>query len=195
MLTGFGKEGLDPRLTWDHEPPRWDVESDGDVLACDVMGGTNYWQRTRHGRRDDNGHFLALSITNDFEMTVTVSAMPNTQYDQAGLMIRDSADCWIKTSAEYEEPGWSRLGAVVTNHGWSDWSTQNVGDGERRLRIRRIGGDVIVDAATGTDPWSQLRVAHLVYAADSVRAGVYACAPRGSGFPVRFRSFALDTVT
>lgn len=35
-------------------------------------------------------------------------------------MIRFSEDCWLKTSVEFEsvkEP--SRLGAVVTNHGYS----------------------------------------------------------------------------
>lgn len=191
-MRGFGQHGLDPRLSWEQEPIRWQILENGNDLNIEVMADTNYWQRTRHGRRDDNGHFLALTVAEDFEMSVTVSPAPTTQYDQAGLMIRDSDHCWLKTSAEFEQPGWYRLGAVVTNHGWSDWSTQDVSDGDQHLRIRRSGGNVVVDAAVGTNPWSQLRVAHLVDAREHLRAGVYACSPRGSGFLAQFRSFSVE---
>jgi hypothetical protein len=125
-------------------------------------------------------------------MSVKVIPAPNTHYDQAGLMVRASEICWLKTSAEFELPGWSRLGAVVTNDGWSDWSTHDVRDDEYRLRIRRSGSDFFVDAAVGDDEWSQLRVTHLGDAAGTVNAGIYACAPLGSGFPVHFRSFTIS---
>jgi regulation of enolase protein 1 (concanavalin A-like superfamily) len=169
------------------------LEADGDDLYVEVDGDTNYWQRTRHGRRDDNGHFLWLTVSDNFEMSVAVSTDPNTQYDQAGLMVRTSEACWMKTSAEFERPGRSRLGAVVTNHGWSDWSTQDVAHGDHRLRVRRAGGDVVVHAAVGSNPWSQLRVAHLTDVVEDVRVGVYACSPRGPGFTVHFRSFYIAT--
>lgn len=36
-----------------------------------------------------------------------------------------SENCWLKTSLEYIPEGPSHLGAVVTNNGYSDWSTQD----------------------------------------------------------------------
>ncbi len=53
-------------------------------------------------------------------------------------MVRFSKDCWLKTSIEYEPNGMCKLGAVVTNQGYSDWSTQGykTGPSDKYFRIR-----------------------------------------------------------
>jgi regulation of enolase protein 1 (concanavalin A-like superfamily) len=117
------------------------------------------------------------------------------QYDQAGLMVRVSPGCWLKTSVEHEPEGPSRLGAVVTNHGYSDWSTQAFpsGPGEVWLRVRREGDDYLVESSRDGGRWEQLRVAHLHEGrGQPVLAGLYACSPRGAGFRAEFDRFAID---
>jgi hypothetical protein len=51
---------------------------------------------------------------------------PPSPHHHPGLMIQCSPSCWLKTSVESGAPGQpSQLGVVVTNGGFSDWSTQD----------------------------------------------------------------------
>jgi uncharacterized protein len=122
---------------------------------------------------------------------------PLHQYDQAGLMIRLSAECWLKTSVEYENDAASRLGCVVTNRGYSDWSTQDVSSTftEFAVRLTRDGADYLVEARGPGMQWTQLRLAHLDEDSGSnpIQCGVYACSPKQAGFAATFRNFALTT--
>jgi regulation of enolase protein 1 (concanavalin A-like superfamily) len=109
-----------------------------DIYCIEADAATDFWQRTHYGFQVDNGHFLYREMTGDFVPTARILFRPVHQYDQAGIMVRVSADCWLKCSVEFEPSGPNRLGAVVTNHGYSDWSTQNFPrhDCEVWLRIR-----------------------------------------------------------
>src|SRR5262245_26679782 len=121
----FDKPAIHPRLRWYCEPPRWSVEPARRWLRVEPNGGTDFWQKTHYGFEADNGHLLFTGLTGDFVMTTRVRFHPVHQYDQAGLMVRVSPSCWLKTSVEYEPDGPSHLGAVVTNQAYSDWSTQD----------------------------------------------------------------------
>jgi regulation of enolase protein 1 (concanavalin A-like superfamily) len=109
-------------------------------------------------------------------------------------MVRLSPECWLKTSIEYEPAGPNRLGAVVTSHGYSDWSTQSVprGPSDVWLRVRREDDDYIVESSWDGKVWEQIRMAHLEGGKD-VAAGVYACSPKGAGFAAEFRAFCVTT--
>jgi uncharacterized protein len=151
---------------------------------------TDFWQRTHYGFEADNGHFLFAATSGDFVMTTRVRFFPKHQYDQAGLMVRLSAACWLKTSVEYEPDAPGRLGAVVTNGAYSDWSTQEfpAGRTETWLRVRREGTDYIVDASIDGQAWQQIRMAHLHddRPGGPVACGLYACSPKAAGFVAEF---------
>lgn len=186
VISFFLDEFTDSRLLWHCPPPKWGVS--GGVLCVETAAETDFWQRTHYGFRADNGHFLHVEQAGNFVLETRVRPRPVHQYDQAGLMVRLSPDCWMKTSIEFEPDAADRLGAVVTNGGYSDWSTQDVRDvGEVRFRVTREGADYLMEADTG-DGWTQLRVARL-HEDDGQRAvacGVYACSPKGAGFVAEF---------
>ncbi|MHB9005936.1 MAG: DUF1349 domain-containing protein [Limisphaerales bacterium] len=197
----FDGQRPDARLAWFGPPARWSLH-DSRLIICPATQ-TDYWQRTHYGFSADNGHFLGLPLTGDFLMSTRVRSRPAHQYDQAGLMVRYSPDCWLKTSVEFEPDGPSRLGAVVTAAGYSDWSTQDfeLSPDAVELRIRKRGEDFTVDyrrsptaEATGTgDRWSQIRIAHLASPGSSpLYAGVYACSPKGAGFEARFDYLRIE---
>ena len=124
--SGQATADLDVRLRWYCEPARWSVDHATGSLRIYPDAETDFWQRTHYGFRVDNGHFLFPPVDGRFVMTTHVRFEPVHQYDQAGLMVRLSPDCWLKTSVEYEPGPTNRLGVVVTNTGYSDWSTQEV---------------------------------------------------------------------
>ena len=157
-------------LEWFNPPPRAEPLPGG-AMRFTTAPKTDFWQRTHYGFSVHSGHHYFVSLKGDFVLATTVLYAPNAQYDQAGLMVRISASCWLKASVEFQ-PGEGRpsqLGAVVTNSGWSDWSTCDLavgsgggdaGDGaagggegaqqpviEVSLRVRREGSDYLVEAS------------------------------------------------
>jgi uncharacterized protein len=188
---------LDPRLSWYCPPKRWQLDPSRGRLSVETDALTDYWQRTHYGFEVDNGHFLRLHATGDFVLTTQVSCFPRHQYDQAGLMLRLSPACWLKTSVEFEpDQPQNRLGAVVTNRQYSDWSTQPSSKQEscHWFRIRAIGGDCIVDTSLDGVDWMQIRVAHLEELArgTSVECGLYACSPKAAGFRAEFHFLRFE---
>lgn len=184
---------MDSRLRWFNEPAG--VVFEGEGVWFETGAGTDFWQRTHYGFRADSGHFLFRDVVGDFECETLVRFHGVNQYDQAGLMVRVSADCWLKTSVEYEGPEPARLGAVVTNGGYSDWSTQDVGAGVdvMKFRVVRTGSDYLVYAELA-GRWTQIRMARLGESREdgSVSVGLYACSPRGAGFAPRFEYLKIS---
>jgi regulation of enolase protein 1 (concanavalin A-like superfamily) len=185
----FDRPTLDDRLRWYCPPEQWSIKNSR--LALAPAANTDYWQKTHYGFAVDNGHFLYLEQAGNFTLTTSLRFFPRHQYDQAGLMVRFSADCWLKTSVEYEPDEPDRLGVVVTNYGYSDWSTQNYAApaNQLALRIRREGSDFTVEFAEAERPeiWTQIRVAHLHQPdAAPIQAGLYACSPKAAGFSAEF---------
>jgi uncharacterized protein len=191
----FDGPALPPGLCWHCEPARWSVDPADRLLRVEPDAATDFWQRTHYGFAVDNGHFLHRDVGGDFVLTAHVRFRPAHQYDQAGLMVRVSPSCWLKTSVEYEPDGASRLGAVVTNYAYSDWSTQDFpgGPGEVWLRVRREADDYLVEFSGDGRAWGQIRVAHLHEGRGvPVACGLYACSPKGEGFVAEFTHFAID---
>ncbi len=196
----FDREEIDPRLRWWNPPPHSEIRNSRLWIA--TRGGTDFWQRTHYGFSVDNGHCLLCDWERcDFVLTTVVHHHPVHQYDQSGLIVRFSPDCWLKTSVEFEPDGPNRLGAVVTNHGWSDWSTQDVPKtiGTVCFRVRREDTDYFVEYAPAHPApsplvWSQIRLAHLSEDLPdrSMQCGLYACSPKGSGFTAEFEYLRLE---
>jgi regulation of enolase protein 1 (concanavalin A-like superfamily) len=188
----FAGPELPPQFRWHCEPRRWSLG--GGTLRIEPDAPTDFWQRTHYGFQADNGHFLYCETEGDLVLNTRVLFRPVHQYDQAGVMVRVSADCWLKSSVEFEPSGPSRLGAVVTNHGYSDWSSQDFapGVGEVWLRVRREADDYIVDASADGERWGQLRLAHLHDGRGTPLAcGVYACSPKAGGFVCEFAELSI----
>jgi regulation of enolase protein 1 (concanavalin A-like superfamily) len=187
---------LDPRLSWRCPPGHWQVEPALGRLCVEPDAETDFWQRTHYGFSVDNGHFLFAEVAGNFRLATQVRFAPAHQYDQAGLMVRLTADCWLKTSIEHEPGPSNRLGVVVTNAGYSDWSTQDVPGDVREiwLRLERTGADYLVESSTDGSNWTQLRIAHL-HADDGqqpVAAGLYACSPKAAGYVAEFAYLSFD---
>jgi uncharacterized protein len=192
---------LDPRLKWHCPPARWSIRASCLIMQPDAK--TDFWQRTHYGFSADNGHLLYSEVAGDFALTTRVRFAPVHQYDQAGLMVRCSPDCWIKTSVEFEPGGPSRLGAVITRAGFSDWSTQDFPTewDTIELRVELRGQDVLVeyrqpdalDSPAERTLWTQIRLGHLpIFGGSPVQAGVYACSPKAAGFSAEFDFLAIE---
>ena len=88
---------------------------------------TDLWQRTYYHYRNDNAPVLQLTTREKFfSFVVKADFDTKWRYDQAGVVMYLDSDNWLKASMEYENDQIQRLGSVVTNNGYSDWSSVDV---------------------------------------------------------------------
>ena len=136
----------DQRLVWHNgEPPHWKISADN-KLTIAPGAGPDYWSRTFYGpalllKSDAPSLVADLSQGQEASLTTAFTLHPRAQFDQAGIMVivedvdengARSTNAWVKAGIEYTD-GHPNLSCVVTNAGFSDWSTQritfdNVGD-------------------------------------------------------------------
>lgn len=192
FLESFDNTELNSKLKWHCEPSNWKIENKR--LTIDVDPETDFWQKTHYGFQVDNGHFLFSDVEGDFILETHAQCNFKHQYDQAGLMVRVSEECWVKASVEFEPEESNKLGAVVTNHGYSDWSTQDVEDSftKFKLRIIRNGSTYIVQYFdTKLNEWIQIRMFHL-FDQQTVSVGIYCCSPKEAGFSAHFNYLKIE---
>ena len=192
----FDKATLAPELRWHCEPAKWALDPANRVLRVFPDAHTDFWQRTHYGFEADSGHFLHVRATGDFVLTTKVTSHPRHQFDQAGLMVRLSPSCWVKTSVEFEPHEPNRLGVVVTNARYSDWSTQPLSKTVDTVwfKLRVTAADCFVEASFDGREWQHLRTAHLSEreGAQAVSCGLYACSPKDAGCLAEFHFLTLE---
>ncbi|MBM7838900.1 regulation of enolase protein 1 (concanavalin A-like superfamily) [Alkalihalobacillus xiaoxiensis] len=190
LKESFTQKTISDKLNWLNEPSHWVVEN-GLKIRSDA--DTDFWQRTHYGFRRDNGHFLYAEIEGDFRITTRVVTSPVNRYDQAGLMIRFDENNWLKTSSEFIPAEANKLGVVVTNNGYSDWSSQPIETIEAMsYRITRKKQTYYVDVSSDEIHWTQIRIAHLCSKNQQVHAGLYGCSPQGKDAEFAFQSLVIE---
>lgn len=178
----FCNETWDAKLQWYHQPKETFVANGQLIVRPDAE--TDFWQKTYYGFTPDNGHFLYLAASGDFDLETHVHFGFANEFDQAGLMVRADAEHWLKTGVEYQLEGPSSLGAVITDV-YSDWSISDFDKPHVYLRVRRLGDVFGVYHSIDAIDWRLMRMGRLVAPA-LLQVGLYACSPKGAGFEARF---------
>ncbi|KIL48283.1 DUF1349 domain-containing protein [Jeotgalibacillus soli] len=187
---------------WMSEPSSWSLKEEKLVLTTEEE--TDFWRKTHYGFERMNAHVFYQEIVGDFEMEVALKMEdPSSLYDQAGLVVMVSENCWLKTSLEFRMDGPSYLGSVVTNNGYSDWATRNYPSAwaaaPLAFKVKRTNGDYQIWAKSKADgetgQYEQLRIARL-HEDDHdqpIRIGLYACSPsKNASFTTTFHSWKVQ---
>lgn len=185
---------MDEQRTVQWDEPTWlnpplAAEVDGDSLVITTRQRSDFWRHTAYGIVHDSGHALLTDIAHGRAVEVTFVNRFDTQFDQAGLLVRVDDETWIKAGVELSD-GLPQLGAVVT-HGQSDWSAAPVPEwAGRRVTVRasRIADALVIRARCDDEAWRLVRLAPLSANAWA-QAGPYCCSPEREGLQVRFTRF------
>ncbi len=194
--------------SWMNKPNKFDITDKAVAITTDP--NTDFWQRTYYGFRNDNAPALLLESDENFTLTVRVGFEYQALFDQCGLIIYLDSENWFKASIEYENEQMSRLGSVVTNHGYSDWATTDIATTTAMwYRLSRRGSDFLIESSTDGTTFKQIRIFHLHSLGPTtlemgkanppqppvhpIRFGLYACSPLDSFFTATFDNISLDT--
>jgi uncharacterized protein len=171
-------------FAWLNEPPAWSGDADG--LAVETGETTDFWRDTFYGFTRDSGHAWLAPVDGDFTASATVTGGYSALYDQAGLMLRRDAGCWIKAGIEFTD-GLMHFSTVVTGPR-SDWSVIPLPGARPEtvvgVRVTRHGDAARVQYALDGGPWAMARLAP--FPAGPARVGPMACSPTRAGFAARF---------
>jgi regulation of enolase protein 1 (concanavalin A-like superfamily) len=192
---------------WLNRPSKFTISEDTVEIVTEP--NTDLWQRSYYGFRNDNAPALLFTVNDNFTFTAKASFKYNKQFDQCGLLIYFDSNNWFKSSIEYENDSYSRLGSVVTNSGYSDWATSDISlPSVIWYRLSRRGPDFLIENSVDGKEYKQMRIFHLhvlgetnvdmgkanppLPAKNSVQFGVYACSPNDSTFSARFTEVKLE---
>lgn len=195
------------RAQWINQPREHRISSD--IVEIITEPGTDFWQRTYYGFRNDNAPALLLENNYNFTFTTHVTFNYREQFDQCGIIIYIDGENWFKASVEYEKEDLSRLGSVVTNNGYSDWATTNIPTPTSLwYRLSRRGPDFLIEFSPNGSIFEQMRIFHLhclgatteemgrqnppLPPEQSIRFGIYACSPLNSSFKAQFTNLTLE---
>lgn len=192
---------------WIHQPKTFDITEHSVEIVTEP--GTDFWQRSFYGFRNDNAPALLLASQENFTFTVRASFIYQNRFDQCGVIIYLDSENWFKASIEYEDEQLSRLGSVVTNLGHSDWATTDIATTMTMwYRLSRRGPDFLIESSPDGTDFAQMRIFHLYQLGETtaemgkmnppappahpIRFGLYACSPLESSFTAVFTDFSLQ---
>ena len=89
---------------------------------------TDLWQNTYYHFCNDNAPVLQIDTDEKFFSFVVKTDFSESKhrFDQCGIVLYLDSTNWLKASVEFENSDFQNLGAVVTNNGYSDWSTTEI---------------------------------------------------------------------
>lgn len=179
-------------LKWTREPKQYTITSDKVEMRTEPY--TDLWQRTYYHFRNDNAPVLQMETDERFfSFVVKTDFETKERYDQSGIVMYLNSENWLKASMEYENDTIQRLGCVVTNNGYSDWSSVDVDAGIKSIwfRLSRRDDDFCIENSTDGRHFKQMRICHMFNVKDSVQVGVYACSAENSSFAATFTDMEI----
>lgn len=186
------KEFLQEKVFWIREPKEYQM-NDGRVEII-TESGTDLWQRTYYGFRNDNAPVLQMKTKEKyFSFTLKTEFDSKHRFDQCGVAMYLDSDNWLKASIEYENQEYQRLGSVVTNHGYSDWATTDISASIKEMwyRLSRRESDYCMECSTDGIHFKQMRICHMWEGAEEISFGIYACSPENSSFRAVFSNLQV----
>lgn len=172
---------------WTRAPQNYSVYRDKVVI--ETQPATDLWQRTYYLFRNDNAPLLQMKTEEEFfSFTVKTDFLSTHRFDQCGIVMYLDSDNWLKASVEYENEKSQHLGSVVTNNGFSDWSTTEIDASHKTVwyRLSRRKQDFKIECSFDGKDFKQMRICHMFNAQKAIRVGIYACSPENSSFKATF---------
>ena len=175
-------------MKWTREPADYSITPDRIEITTEPH--TDLWQRTYYHFRNDNAPVLQMETEEKyFSFTVkTDFAGSHHRFEQCGIVMYLDSENWLKAAVEYENEAFQHLGSVVTNHGYSDWATTEVGPDVKVMwyRLSHREDDYCIECSRDGKTYSQMRVCHMWEGEGRIRFGIYACSPEESSFRAVF---------
>lgn len=122
-----------------------------------------------------------------------VTSFDNADCGNSRIVMYLDSENWLKAAMEYENDNIQRLGSVVTNNEYSDWSSVDVDAKIKSVwfRLSRRGNDFCIENSTDGVEFKQMRICHMFNVKDKIQFGIYACSAENSSFKATFTDMEI----
>ena len=179
-------------MEWTRAPKQYTITEDRVEMITEPF--TDLWQRTYYHFRNDNAPVLQMTTDEKyFSFVVKTDFDTRVRYDQSGIVMYLDSENWLKAAMEYENDQIQRLGTVVTNNGYSDWSSVDIDASIKSMwfRFSRRDNDFCVENSADGIHFKQMRICHMFHVKDTIRFGIYACSSEDSSFRAAFTDMEI----
>ena len=179
-------------VKWFCKPKKFNFGSDSIEIFTEP--NTDLWQKTYYGFQNDNAHIIYVTTREKyFSFTVKTNFEYSELFDQCGISIYQNSNSWVKAGIEFHDNNTSWLGSVVTNNGYSDWATTEIGTNIKSMwyRVSRRESDFLLENSSDGKKFNQMRIFHLFEANESINIGLLACSPKESSFKAVFSNIKI----
>lgn len=181
------------KFTWTREPEHYQINQD--TIEIVTKPHTDLWQRTYYHFQNDNAPVLQMETEDRYFSFVVKTEFDDShhRFDQCGIVMYLDSENWLKGSIEYENDEFQHLGSVVTNNGYSDWATTEIGASVKSMwyRFSRREDDYCIECSADGVTFSQMRICHMHKGNGKIRFGIYACSPEDSYFKAVFSNMQI----
>ena len=180
------------QMEWTRAPRQYTITEERVEMVTEPY--TDLWQRTYYHFRNDNAPVLQMSTDEKyFSFVVKTDFDTKVRYDQSGIVMYLDSDNWLKASVEYENDKIQRLGSVVTNNGYSDWSSVDVDASIKSIwfRLSRREDDFCIENSLDGVNFKQMRICHMFNVKEKISFGIYACSAEYSAFKASFSDMEI----
>ena len=170
---------------WTRDPAEYSICDDRIEIV--TQPHTDLWQRTYYHFRNDNAPVLQMETDEPFfSFVVRTQFESKRRFDQCGIVM-------YLDSENYENERFQHLGSVVTNNGYSDWATTEIGADVKAMwyRFSRRRDDYCIECSEDGVIFRQMRICHMWQGGGAIRFGVYACSPEDSSFKATFTDMQI----
>ncbi|MCI8508431.1 MAG: DUF1349 domain-containing protein [Lachnospiraceae bacterium] len=178
---------------WIREPESYKIHDD--KIEIITKPYTDLWQRTYYHFQNDNAPVLQIETEEKYFSFVVKTEFNEShhRFDQCGIVMYLDSENWLKGSVEYENDKFQHLGSVVTNHGYSDWSTTAIDASVKSMwyRFSRREDDYCIECSFDGITFSQMRICHMFNGGEKITFGIYACSPEDSSFKAVFSEMEI----
>ena len=176
------------KMQWFNEPTKWEIKNNS--LTMNVTPQSDYWRVSHYGFTVDDAPFLYTMRGGEFEVKVKVTGDYTARFDQAGLMLRNDHENYIKAGIEFVD-GKYNLSTVVTHH-TSDWSIIALDRPVPFVWIKAVRRLDAIEVFYSFDDVTYTLMRN-AWMPDNhpIMVGVMAACPDGNGFKARFDNFSI----
>jgi len=141
-----------------------------------------------------NAPFYYADITGDFVMKAKVSHDFRDIYDAATLMVMENTQIWAKACFELTDFNTHAVVSVVTNQISDDANGCNIKGNSVWLQVARIGQTFAFHYSEDGENFYMMRYFFLPVG-ETIKAGLIAQSPIGSGGERHFENFSIENKT
>lgn len=177
-------------LTWDPAPKAWEPLPGGGIHVT-VPAHADYFRDPAGVHVSDNAPYLWQPVTGDFVARALVRPSFQTTYDSGVIMVRSDSQHWAKVCFEKTDFGTTAAVSVVTRGVSDDANGADVTVPALWLQAVRSGSVFALHYSLDGEAWRMVRMFHLD-APETVKVGLVAQCPAGSGTIIDFLHFSIE---